>query len=225
MPFDYNYQPTNTSPGSTPHPEAGAPGARATSADQQQEAPARENPEPLGSGAYPGAVPSFFPYTQYPGLTWQPRVDIFEDHESFLVIVEIPGVNPEQVNVENTSNLLLISGQSLPVMSSGSENMILCYQERACGGFTRSIQLPPHADADRAEATCKNGLLEIKVPKRQSSSGPTGSTVGAGQQPATNAASAGSGMQATSGQPGQQQKAVNPGSKRRSPSVQPGVKH
>ncbi len=69
MPFDYNHQSTNANPGSTPRPE----GARATGADQQQEAPARENPEPLGSGAYPGAVPSFFPYTQYPGLTWQPR--------------------------------------------------------------------------------------------------------------------------------------------------------
>ncbi|MGD0621515.1 MAG: Hsp20/alpha crystallin family protein [Thermacetogeniaceae bacterium] len=192
MPFDYNHQSTNANPGSTPRPE----GARATGADQQQEAPARENPEPLGSGAYPGAVPSFFPYTQYPGLTWQPRVDIFEDHDSFLVIVEVPGVNPEQLNVENTSNLLLISGQSLPVMSSGSENMIRCYQERLCGGFTRSIQLPPHADVDRAKATCKNGLLEIEVPKRQPSPGPTGSAVGAEQQTETKA------TKRRSGQPG-----------------------
>ncbi len=89
--------------------------------------------------------------------------------------------------MENTSNLLLISGQSLPVMSSGSENMIRCYQERLCGGFTRSIQLPPHADVDRAKATCKNGLLEIEVPKRQPSPGPTGSAVGAEQQTETKA--------------------------------------
>jgi HSP20 family molecular chaperone IbpA len=153
----------------------------------------------MESGAYPGAAPSFFPYKQYPSFTWQPRVDIFEDHDSFLVIVEVPGANPEQLNVENTSNLLLISGQSLPVMSGG-ENMTPCYQERVCGGFTRSVPLPPHADCDQAEATCKNGLLEIRVPKKVSFG---------------HAASAA----------GEELPTVNKTPKKRASSGRPGVKH
>jgi HSP20 family molecular chaperone IbpA len=165
MSFDFNYQSADNNPGITPY--------GTIDDSRQQETPAGENPQPLGEpGTYPGSIPSFFPYTQYPGLTWQPRVDIFENHDDFLVIVEVPGVNPEQLNVENSSNLLLISGHSLPVMSGGSgENMITCYRERVCGGFSRSIQLPPHADIDQADAKCKNGLLEIKIPKKQSTFG------------------------------------------------------
>jgi HSP20 family molecular chaperone IbpA len=211
MPFDYNYQPINVNSGSTPYGAAGD--------YQQQEAPARENPGRLELGAYPGEAPQFVPYTQYPVLTWQPRVDIFEDHDNFLVVVEVPGVNPEQLNVENSSNLLLISGQNLPAMSS-AQTMAPRYQERLCGGFSRSIPLPPHADIDQAKATCKDGLLEITVPKK----GPA-SSVHPGQQPEATASAEAAGMQATSGQPGQQQKAAKPGSKRRSPAVQPGVKH
>jgi len=210
MPFDYNYQPANANPGSVPY--------RATGADQQQEAPVRENPEPPGPGTYPGEVPSFFPYAQYPVLTWQPRVDIFEDQDNFLVVVEVPGVDPAQLNVENYSNLLLIRGQNLPVMSS-AQNLATRYQERLCGGFSRSIPLPAHADIDQAKATCKNGLLEITVPKKGAAS------FHHDQQPATRAAGASSGVQATSGQPGQRPKGAKTGSKKRSPSVQPGVKH
>ncbi len=210
MPFDYSYQSTNVNPGSTLY--------GATGDNQPQEAPARENPEPLGSGAYPGGVPSFFPYTQYPGLTWQPRVDIFEDHDNFLVVIEVPGVDPEQLNLENSSNLLLISGHNLPAMSS-AQNMVPRYQERLCGGFSRSIPLPAHADLDQAKATCKNGLLEIAVPKKRSAS------VHPGQQPAAKVAGESSVMQTTSEQPGQQEKAAKPSSKRRPPSVQTGVKH
>jgi HSP20 family protein len=155
--------------------------------------PADENPEPhtpqttgpqFEPGVYPGFVPSFFPYTQLPNLTWQPRVDIFEDHDNILVVVEVPGVNPEQLNVENVSNLLLISGQNLPAAGSGG-NMVARYQERTYGSFSREIPLPPHADCDQAQANCKHGLLEIRIPKRRASSGQPASQRQASGQPAS----------------------------------------
>lgn len=159
MSFDFN-QPFDYNPEPVPSREPGA--------TQQQEIPAWENPEPLVEpNTYPGSVPSFFPYLQYPNLTWQPRVDIFEDHDNFLVVVEVPGVSPEQLNVENSFNLLLIRGQSRPSASSSSESMIPRYQERACGHFSREIQLPPHASLDQAAASCRHGLLEIRIPKKQ----------------------------------------------------------
>ncbi len=139
---------------------------------QVQEIPAGDNPEPqLEPGVFPGPVPSFFPYTQYPNLTWQPRVDVFEDHDNILVVVEVPGVRPEELNVENSTNLLLISGQKLPVASSG-ENMVPRYRERICGNFSREIQLPQQADFDQAQAKCTNGLLEIVIPKKRPSTKP-----------------------------------------------------
>ncbi len=184
MSFDLDYQSSKATP------------SGATGGEQQQEVPAGENPEPImESGPYPGSVPGFFPYTQYPALIWQPRVDIFENHDNFLVIVEVPGVSPEQLNVENAANLLLISGHR-PLMNSGGASMIPRYQERLCGSFSREIPLPPHASLDQAEAACKNGLLEIKIPKKQSPSGPTGSAVGEERQTETKTL-----KRRTSGQP------------------------
>ena len=135
--------------------------------EQAQEIPAGDNPEPqLDPGAFPGPAPGFFPYAQYPNLTWQPRVDIFEDHDNILVVVEVPGVKPEQLNVENSANLLLISGQTLPVAGSGG-SMIPRHRERICGNFARELSLPPQAATGQAQAKCSNGLLEIVIPKQK----------------------------------------------------------
>jgi HSP20 family protein len=168
MTFDLQQQ-SASGPGPGP---SGAPNE-----SRQQEISNRENPGPPAEPSiYPGQAPGFFPYAQYPSLTWQPRVDIFEDHDSFLVVVEVPGVRPEQLNVENSSNLLLISGQNDPVpnsgsVSSGNVSLTPRHQERVCGSFSRGIHLPPHASADRAEASCRNGVLEIKIPKKGASPG------------------------------------------------------
>ncbi|MGD0153947.1 MAG: Hsp20/alpha crystallin family protein [Thermacetogeniaceae bacterium] len=160
MPLDISNQPIKH--------QTAATSSRNRGKQQPQEIPDRENPEPaVEPGTYPGVAPSFFPYTQYPNLTWQPRVDIFEDHDNFLVIAEVPGVQPEQLNVENTSNLLLIRGQNQPLTGSGGTNTIPRYQERVCGSFFREIPLPPYTDIDQAEAKCRDGLLEIRIPKKQ----------------------------------------------------------
>ncbi len=137
---------------------------------QPRQTPDQEHPASPGEpGTYPGIAPSFFPYAQYPNLIWQPRVDIFENHDNFLVVAEVPGVKPEQLNVENTSNLLLIRGQNQPLSSSIGTNTVPRYQERVCGGFFREIPLPPYTDIDQAEAKCRDGLLEIRIPKKHHS--------------------------------------------------------
>ena len=95
--FDYN-------PESVPSREPGA--------TQQQEIPTRENPEPLVEpNTYPGSVPSFFPYLQYPNLLGNPESTSLRIR-NFLVVVEVLGVSPEQLNVENSSNLLPIAARA-----------------------------------------------------------------------------------------------------------------
>jgi len=168
MSHDFKYEFSSVDPGLTPR--------EASDDSQPQDVPPREHPETMGEtepNIFPGSTPNFFPYIQYPSLTWQPRVDIFENHDNFLVVIEVPGVDPKQLNVENASNLLVISGNSLPAMS-GSSTMIPCHQERLCGGFSRSITLPFYAEIDQAEATYKHGLLEITVPKRGLVTGQSG---------------------------------------------------
>jgi|GEM_PF-4832413 len=110
---------------------------------------------------YPGTAPRFFnhPLRMF---TWQPRIDIFEDHDNILIVVEVPGVKPEQVNVEVGNNILIVRGE-IPIGSK----MPPRYRERTPGGFFRQIPLPPQLYLDRAEASCRDGLLRITIPKEQ----------------------------------------------------------
>ncbi|HHW40597.1 MAG TPA: Hsp20/alpha crystallin family protein [Syntrophomonadaceae bacterium] len=111
--------------------------------------------------SYPGAAPGFFNY-QLQMFAWQPRIDIFEDHDNILIVVEVPGVKPEQVNVEVGNNILIVRGET-PIGSK----MPPRYRERTPGTFFRQIPLPLQLDLDRAEASCRDGLLRITIPKEQ----------------------------------------------------------
>lgn len=112
---------------------------------------------------YPGAAPGFLPYYQPLTVAWQPRIDIFENHDNILIVVEVPGVKPEQVNVEVGNNILIVRGEA----PAGESKMTLRYRERTPGGFFRQIPLPPQLYLDRAEASCRDGLLRITIPKEQ----------------------------------------------------------
>ncbi len=160
MSYDPSYTFFGPQPGFQPGPQPEKPGGQT----QGQEIPPRENPAPAGNpAAYPGPVPGFVPYFQPPRLTWQPRIDIFEDHENILIVVEVPGVKPEQINVESTPTLLVIRGE----IREGESRMVPRYRERNPGTFFRQIPLPPQLNVDQAQASCRNGLLEIKIPKGQ----------------------------------------------------------
>lgn len=117
-------------------------------------------------GASPTNEYGFFPYYRQMTVLWQPRLDIFEDHEELLIVVDVPGVKPEQINVEVSDNLLLIRGET-PLGSQIPPR----YRERTPGTFFRQIPLPSGLDPERAEASCRDGLLKITIPKEQTSQG------------------------------------------------------
>ena len=95
---------------------------------------------------------------------WVPAVDILEENERFVVRVDVPGVNPGDIEVQMENNTLSISGERVSEDRS-NVNGVSRY-ERASGRFLRRFALPESVDADAIKATSTNGILEISIPKQ-----------------------------------------------------------
>ena len=93
-----------------------------------------------------------------------PPVNVFSDPDGYVVKLEIPGVPPEQLNIEGHGRTLTISGKREVESAQGGS---FHRRERGAGQFSRSLQLPEDLDVARAEASCKLGVLTIRVPKRE----------------------------------------------------------
>lgn len=105
--------------------------------------------------------------SRYPGNGWadsgSPKVDIYATNEDLLLVVELPGLNQEALEITTNQDVLTFSGEfKLPELP---ENAEILRQERWYGRFSRSFQMPFPIDADHAEATIKDGLLVVRVPK------------------------------------------------------------
>ncbi len=95
---------------------------------------------------------------------WIPAVDVYETEDKIVVLVDIAGVNKENIDLTFQENKLLIRG-TRPVRSYS--NPEIYYQmEINFGPFERIINLPCPVDAEKAEAIYKEGFLEIVLPKK-----------------------------------------------------------
>lgn len=94
---------------------------------------------------------------------WAPRVDIREDEQRFVILADIPGVDPAGIEVSMDKGVLTIKGER----NAGSEQQgKFTRVERARGVFHRRFTLPDSADAEGITATGKFGVLEIVIPKK-----------------------------------------------------------
>jgi HSP20 family protein len=96
---------------------------------------------------------------------WYPPVDILESQESYLVRAELPGMKREDLNLEVHDGVLTLSGERrLEEPANG-----VAYQrtERVAGKFSRSFYLPQTVKHDGINATYRDGILEIHVPKAE----------------------------------------------------------
>ena len=91
-----------------------------------------------------------------------PPVDVWEEGEALVVQAEVPGVGMDQIEVYARGSELTIKG-CRPLASSGSSAVYR--QEQQSGDFDRTVTLPIEIDPDRIEATLKDGLLTVRVPK------------------------------------------------------------
>ena len=91
-----------------------------------------------------------------------PPVDIWEEGDSLLVQAEVPGVAMDRIEVYARGCELTLKG-TRPL--SSAQSSAVHRQEQQTGDFERTITLPVEIEPDRIEATLKEGLLTIRVPK------------------------------------------------------------
>ena len=100
---------------------------------------------------------------------WAPRVDIREDEQRFVILADIPGVDPAQIEVSMDKGILTIKGEreaDLGTEGSEATKGKFTRVERARGAFHRRFALPDSADAEGITANGKLGVLEIVIPKK-----------------------------------------------------------
>jgi HSP20 family protein len=98
---------------------------------------------------------------------WVPRVDIKEEADRFVILADLPGVDPEHVEVLMDKGILSIKGERSSETTEQSERFSRI--ERRYGSFHRRFALPDTADAEGIVAIGHNGVLEIVIPKRPES--------------------------------------------------------
>ena len=99
------------------------------------------------------------------GRVWAPALDISERKDAYVVSVEVPGVNADDLDITLEDGLLTIQGERQ--FTSESSEQQYHRVERRYGSFRRSITLPSQVQADSIEASFENGVLEVVVPKAE----------------------------------------------------------
>lgn len=105
-----------------------------------------------------------------------PPLDVRETEDEYLVMVDVPGVKPEDVSIELNEQVLTVSGSRVPVETGGSQ-----LTERPYGSFVRTLTLPRGVDGDGIVANCVDGVLELHIPKPAEAK-PKKITIGSGSR-------------------------------------------
>jgi len=95
-------------------------------------------------------------------VAFVPRVDIYEDQEAITVVADMPGVDADSVDVTLDNNVLTINGYVEPTLPEGHS---LVYSEYRVGDYQRAFTLSDQIDRDGIEATVRDGVLRVHLPK------------------------------------------------------------
>jgi HSP20 family protein len=97
--------------------------------------------------------------------TWAPAADIYETENDLVAKVDLPGVQETDIDIRVENNILAIRGERKFEKEVNED----CYLrvERAFGTFTRSLSLPNIVEVDNIRASLQNGVLTIRMPKRE----------------------------------------------------------
>lgn len=96
---------------------------------------------------------------------WMPAVDIKEEQDKYVVIADIPGVNPKDVELSFENGVLTMRGHRETTKTDESEGFKRV--ERVSGSFCREFALPNIVDASGIKASGKDGVLRIEIPKQE----------------------------------------------------------
>lgn len=98
-----------------------------------------------------------------PGVTWVPRVDVHEEKDRFVVLADVPGVEPKDIDITAENGVLTVRGERRSEKretDNGYERV-----ERVSGTFLRRFTLPEGANTELIKARQTNGVLEVTIPK------------------------------------------------------------
>lgn len=99
--------------------------------------------------------------------SWAPAVDIYETENEIVLKADLPDINPKDVDIRVEDNILYLKGERKFEKETNEENFHRI--ERSYGSFARSFSLPHTVAADKIMASYKDGVLHVKMPKREES--------------------------------------------------------
>jgi HSP20 family protein len=100
-----------------------------------------------------------------PAGAWNPPADVYETAEGFVVLMDLPGLSADDVEIHVDGERLVIHGERRPADTSRPESFHRV--ERSYGVFTRIFQLTAEVDPDRVTAQFRDGLLRLELPRQK----------------------------------------------------------
>ena len=107
-----------------------------------------------------------------PGETWQPTVNLYETEEAYLVCIDLAGVEQEKIDLVVVENQLRLRGaRPAPAPPTGPEDcgkrVRVHLMEIDHGPFLREVDLPNDVDCQNVNASYRNGMLWVELPKKK----------------------------------------------------------
>ena len=96
-------------------------------------------------------------------VEWLPPLDVLENKDDITVRIDVPGVDPDEMDLSISGDVLYVAGERKQEVERGDENYHTI--ERGYGKFARRVKLPTSVDVDSIKASYKNGVLTVKLPK------------------------------------------------------------
>ena len=99
------------------------------------------------------------------GRTWHPAMDLQETEHEYVLRADLPGIKKEDVELTAVDNTIKLSGKR--EYEKRAEDKSVHRMERLYGEFQRTFELPGGFDAGKVEATLRDGVLTVRLPKRE----------------------------------------------------------
>lgn len=97
-------------------------------------------------------------------VAWEPAIDVSETPEAYLVVADLPGVDPATIELSLTGGVLTLRGEKPPLAPSEGNAV---RSERAVGPFARQVTLSADVDPEAVVAEARHGVLSVRLSKRQ----------------------------------------------------------
>jgi len=98
---------------------------------------------------------------------WSPALDLYQNNDNVVAVVELPGMHKEEIEISLHDGTLTISGERKSESPKSANGEKAERSERYVGKFRRSVTLPTRVDATKVNASYRDGILTITLPKAE----------------------------------------------------------